>query len=136
MVWFLERGPELIVCEARQATDGRAVELSTTAEQAGDEHVERFPTPTAMIERLVEYQRQLHNSGWHIVPDARRLERLLELLIDREGDVPETAFALDLENERLTRLDCRDGGAKSREVLHVGAVDAIDDIPRPQAPLL
>lgn len=77
MVWFLERGPELIVCEARQATDGSTFELSTTVEQAGDEHVERFPTPTAMIDRLVEYQRQLRGNGWHIVPDARRLDRLL-----------------------------------------------------------
>jgi hypothetical protein len=77
MVWFLERGPELIVCEARQAIDGNTFELSTTVEQAGDERVESFPTPTAMIERLVEYQRQLRGEGWHIVPDERRLERLL-----------------------------------------------------------
>lgn len=77
MVWFLERGRELIVCEARHATDGCDFELSTTVEQAGDEQIERFPTPTAMIERLVEYQRQLRLSGWHIVPDERRLEKLI-----------------------------------------------------------
>lgn len=76
MMWFLERGPELIVCEARQATDGASYELSTV-EQAGDEHVERFPSPTAMIERFVEYQRELRLNGWHIVPEDRRLDRLL-----------------------------------------------------------
>jgi len=74
MVWFLERAPELIVCEARHTVDGSAFELSTTVEQAGDERVERFPTPTAMIERFVEFQRELHANGWHVVSNSRRAE--------------------------------------------------------------
>jgi hypothetical protein len=76
MIWFLERGPELIVCEARQASDGHTFELSTIAPM-GDEQVEQFRTPTAMVERFVEYQRQLHQSGWHVVPEEKRLDLLL-----------------------------------------------------------
>jgi hypothetical protein len=74
MVWFLERGPELIVCEARHALDGSAFELSTTVEQAGDERIERCPTPTDLIERFLEFQRQMHAEGWHVVPNSRRAE--------------------------------------------------------------
>jgi hypothetical protein len=76
MIWFLERGAELIVCEARHASDGQSFELSTTAPM-GDEQVEHFATPTAMVERFVEYQRLLHKSGWHIVPEDKRLDLLL-----------------------------------------------------------
>ena len=76
MVWFLERGPDLLVCETRHASDGRSFEMSTV-EPAGDERVERFTTPTAMLERFVEYQRQLRKSGWHVVPEERRLDPLV-----------------------------------------------------------
>jgi hypothetical protein len=74
MVWFLERGPELIVCEARHTLDGSAFELATTVEQAGDERIERCPTPTDLIERFLEFQRRLHAEGWHVVPNSRRAE--------------------------------------------------------------
>jgi hypothetical protein len=70
MIWFLERGPELLVCEARPASDGRTFELMTI-EPMGDEHVERFTTPTQLVERVVEYQRELRQHGWQLVPDAK-----------------------------------------------------------------
>jgi hypothetical protein len=76
MIWFLERGPELLVCETRHASDGRAFELSTV-EPAGSERVERFSTPTAMLERFVEFQRELRKGGWQIVPDEQRLKPLI-----------------------------------------------------------
>jgi hypothetical protein len=76
MIWFLERGPELLVCETRHASDGRAFELSTV-EPAGSERVERFSTPTAMLERFVEFQRELRKGGWQVVPEERRLKPLV-----------------------------------------------------------
>jgi hypothetical protein len=76
MIWFLERGPELLVCETRHASDGRAFELSTV-EPAGSERVETFSTPTAMLERFVEFQRELRKGGWQIVPEERRLRPLV-----------------------------------------------------------
>jgi hypothetical protein len=72
MIWFLERGQELLVCEARQAADGNTFELSTI-EPLGEERVERFTDPTQMVERFVEVQQMLRQTGWIVVPERASL---------------------------------------------------------------
>jgi hypothetical protein len=64
MVWFLERGDELMACEARR--DGVRFELAISSHD-GSERVEYIDDPTALIQRINECQRELHRHGWRIL---------------------------------------------------------------------
>ena len=64
MIWFLERGNELIACEARK--DGARFELAIS-NQDGSERVERIDNPTELIHRINACQRDLRRKGWRIL---------------------------------------------------------------------
>ena len=64
MIWFLERGDELMACEARK--DGARFELALSSHD-GSERVEYIDDPTRLIQRVNECQRDLHRRGWRIL---------------------------------------------------------------------
>jgi len=63
MLWFLERESETLICEVRQADDADEFEFAVRA-PGQPEQVERIAEPTALIEKLVRRQQQLHEEGW------------------------------------------------------------------------
>jgi hypothetical protein len=69
MIWFLERGVELCVCEARH--EGEAFELAIMRPD-GTERVERFENPSVLLERFVDCQQGLRRDGWRLLNDEER----------------------------------------------------------------
>lgn len=70
MVWFLERGAEMIACEARR--NGARYEL-TISNQDGSERAEQIDDPSILVKRLVECQRELRRNGWRILTEDDRV---------------------------------------------------------------
>lgn len=64
MIWFLERGDDVMVCEARR--DGPRFELAIGSHD-GSERVEYIEDPSLLVQRLTECQRELRRSGWRIL---------------------------------------------------------------------
>ena len=64
MIWFLERGVELMACEARR--NGARFELAISSHD-GPERVERIDDPTELIQRINECHREARRHGWRIL---------------------------------------------------------------------
>jgi hypothetical protein len=67
MIWFLERGSDMIACEARR--NGRRFEL-TISDGDGSERAEQIDDPSVLVERLVECQLGLRRKGWRILTNG------------------------------------------------------------------
>jgi hypothetical protein len=75
MIWFLEKGSDIIACEARRK--GTHFEL-TVSEGDGSERAEEFDNPSVLVDRLVECQLGLHRDGWRILTNG--------LIVSTESD--------------------------------------------------
>lgn len=70
MTWTFIRDGRQAQCEIRRDADGVDYEFVTTAAD-GTERVERFDDPAALIDRSVQYFKELFESGWRPLPDPR-----------------------------------------------------------------
>ena len=64
MIWFLERGDDVMACEARR--DGARFELAISSHD-GSERIEYINDPTELIQRINTCQRDLRRHGWRIL---------------------------------------------------------------------
>jgi len=74
MIWFFERQHSRLHYEIRHQTDGHGFELVIT-QPDGQQEVEVFVDPMALIERSDDLQSTLIAAGWH--PPRRRARSAL-----------------------------------------------------------
>jgi hypothetical protein len=68
MIWTFTRGARQTQCEIRRDTDGIDYEFVVTSED-GSARVEQFDDPAALIDRSVQYFKELFEQGWRPRPD-------------------------------------------------------------------
>jgi hypothetical protein len=90
MIWFLQRGIELCMCEARH--EGERFELAV-ATPGGAERVEQFEDPSVLLERLVDCQQDLRRHGWRLLDDDQGHRRVGS--IGRATATVERAFTME-----------------------------------------
>lgn len=73
MIWFLERGPDLLICEIRRADHNAPYEFEITA-ATGTPMTRRFTSPTELINSYLREHTQLRALGWR--PRGGDLEML------------------------------------------------------------
>lgn len=70
MTWTFTRDGQQAQCEIRRHADGLDYEFVTTVAD-GTERVERFGDPAALIDRSVQYFKELFEDGWRPAPEPR-----------------------------------------------------------------
>lgn len=63
MIWYFERAGQRMRWEIRRDPEGQGYELVLTP-PGGEEAVERYEDPTALIERALTFQQTLLADGW------------------------------------------------------------------------
>jgi hypothetical protein len=62
MVWFLERGPQRLVCEIRRAIDSNIYEFEVALDNGVETH--RYESPSELIDEYLKRQSALRAEGW------------------------------------------------------------------------
>jgi len=63
MLWIFERRGEQMRCEIRRDDGGTGYEMIVTSAD-GSERMERFEENNELIQRTLEFQRELLETGW------------------------------------------------------------------------
>jgi hypothetical protein len=62
VIWFLEKGTELLICEIRRAADADAYEFEVAG--AAGPRTERYVSPADLITGYLRQQTRLRAQGW------------------------------------------------------------------------